>query len=477
MTIRRLSRPLLAGVLAASFQLPAASFQPSAASFQLPASSSRTAVGAQKPTPVPPLTLQRLEEIALQNNPTLRQAQAQIEAARGRARQAGAWPNPVIGYTAEEIPLRNDVRGGQHGVFVEQTVLLGGKRRLAGDVFRAEGAEAEALAALQRQRVLNTVRRSFYRSLAAQRRVDVQERLSSLVDEAVVVSRQLANVGAADKPDVLESEVEAFRARLELEQAKNRRAAVWRELSAVVGDPALPLQPLEGNIEAAVTEIDRDAALQQVLSRSPELAAARAAVERSRALVAQSGRAAFPDVFLRGEFTNNREPLEGAAARNVGPQFGLEAGVSLPLFDRNRGAISAARADLSRAESEARRIELELQSRFAGIYEQYLTALRSSETYRVEILPRAEEAYKLYLARYREMGAAYPQVLIARRSLLELSDAYLASLDAAARAVVDLQGFLAGDGLSAPARPGDPIEGSIETARTGSSDRGSRNED
>lgn len=425
-----------------------------------------------------PLTLERVEQIAMENNPTLRQAQAQIEAARGRARQAGAWPNPVIGYSAEEIPLANEVRGGQHGVFVEQTVPLGGKLGLGRNVFRAQATEAEALATLQRQRVLNAVRTAFYQSLAAERRVDVQERLSRLIDEAVIVSRQLANVGAADKPDVLESEVEAFRARVALEQAKNRRFAIWRELTAVMGDPALPVQPLAGSIESAIPEIDRDSALQLVLSRSPELAAARAAIERSRAIVSQSRRTTFPDLFLRGGFSNNREPRDDGPLRSIGSQVSFEAGVSVPLFDRNRGSIAAARADQGRAEAEVRRIELALHSRFAGAYEQYLTSLRSSETYRVEILPRAEEAYRLYLARYREMGAAYPQVLIAQRSLLQLSDEYLASLDDAWRAAIDVQGLLTMDGLSAPGRPGEPSEaGSMEGGRSRSTGGERRNEE
>ena len=33
--------------------------------------------------------------------------------------------------------------------------------------------------------------------------------------------------------------------------------------------------------------------------------------------------------------------------------------------------------------------------------------------YRDEIVPRAEESYRMFRARYEEMAAAYPQVLIA----------------------------------------------------------------
>src|SRR5262249_15133682 len=91
-------------------------------------------------------------------------------------------------------------------------------------------------------------------------------------------------------------------------------------------------------------------------------------------------------------------------------------------------------------------------------YADYLTALRDAEAYRSEILPRAEEAYRLYLTRYREMAAAYPQVLVAQRTFFEMSTEYLKSLNEAWRGALQLQGFLAGDGLDAPAATGDSGE-------------------
>ena len=84
---------------------------------------------AQQPASPPPagMTLADLERMAIENNPTIRAAQAQIDAARGRARQAGSWPNPVIGASAQEITLGDTDPRGAYGVFVEQPILLGGK--------------------------------------------------------------------------------------------------------------------------------------------------------------------------------------------------------------------------------------------------------------------------------------------------------------------------------------------------------------
>jgi cobalt-zinc-cadmium efflux system outer membrane protein len=128
------------------------------------------------------------------------------------------------------------------------------------------------------------------------------------------------------------------------------------------------------------------------------------------------------------------------------------------LFNRNGGGVAAARAEETKAQAEVTRLELALESRAVSQFAEYLTALRDAEAYRSEILPRAEEAYRLYLTRYREMAAAYPQVLVAQRTFFEMSTEYLGRLNEAWRAALQLQGFLAGDGLDAPASAVDSGE-------------------
>jgi cobalt-zinc-cadmium efflux system outer membrane protein len=56
------------------------------------------------------------------------------------------------------------------------------------------------------------------------------------------------------------------------------------------------------------------------------------------------------------------------------------------------------------------------------------------------------------------MAAAYPQVLVAQRTLFEMSNEYFESLTDAWRSALQLQGFLAGDGLDAPAAAGERTE-------------------
>ena len=408
-------------------------------------------------TQTPPITLAELEQLALQNNPTATAAAASIDAARGRTRQAGAWPNPVIGYSGEEIKTGDLDRRGEHGFFVEQTIPLGGKLRLSRDVFQKTIDRAEALRDLQRLRILSSVRQTFYSVLLTERRIEVQERLAALASEAVGVTAQLFNVGAADRPDYLEIEIESRRLQLQLNRSKNELFAVRAQLAALTGLREVAVRPIAGTIDAAIPELEREQVLRTLLEQSPELRAARAELERTRAVTARARRETYPDLFLRGGSNYNRERGEDTG-RPVGWEGALEAGVSVPLFNRNAGGIAASRADETRAQAEVTRLELALQSRGTSQFASYLTSLRAAEAYRTEILPRAEEAYRLYLTRYRDMAAAYPQVLVAQRTFFEMSNEYLESLNDAWRAALQLQGFLAGDGLDAPAGMGDASE-------------------
>lgn len=421
--------------------------------------------------PEAPLTLEALEQMALEHNPTVRQASASVDAARGRARQAGTWFNPTIGYAGEEIKPGEVIDLGEHGVFYDQQIPLGGKLRLSRQVFEREAAQASLLVDVQRERVLGAVRTLFYEILTTERRVDVLDRLSQLAWEAVDISRQLYNVGAADRTDVLESEIEADRTQLELTTARNRRFALWRRLAVTVGERSLMPRPLAGAVDK-LPEIAREAALAEILDRSPQIRAVRAEIERTRAVVDRARREPFPDLFVRVAGAYNRELLErgpGDTSRPIGWELATaEAGITVPLFNRNVGGVAAARADQLRAESDLRRLELATEARLTAVFEEYLTALRATEVYRTRVLPRAEESYQLFLARYREMGAAYPQVLVAQRTLFQMSEQYFENLERAWRAALRIRAFLIDeDGLGIPMRPGAmEVEASVRIAES-----------
>src|SRR5277367_1898260 len=77
------------------------------------------------------LRLEDLERMALAASPAIAQSAAETHAAAGLARQAGAYPNPVIGASGDHVAGGPVLRGGELGGFVEQRIVTGGKLGLS----------------------------------------------------------------------------------------------------------------------------------------------------------------------------------------------------------------------------------------------------------------------------------------------------------------------------------------------------------
>ena len=83
-----------------------------------------------------PLTLEAIESLACQNNPTLLQAQGQIEGEVGKAIQAGLWPNPTLSYVQEQIGVKG-TPGEFVGSAISQRIVTGHKLDLSRAKFLA----------------------------------------------------------------------------------------------------------------------------------------------------------------------------------------------------------------------------------------------------------------------------------------------------------------------------------------------------
>jgi cobalt-zinc-cadmium efflux system outer membrane protein len=399
------------------------------------------------------LTLEQLQQMALLSNPTLAQAKAGMRAAAGRSRQAGMWPNPTIGYSGEEI-RGGSFGGGEQGAFVQQNVILGGKLGLDRKIFAAEGQQAAAEADEQRLRVENGVRIAFYQSLAMQAMVETRGKLRDIAKDAAETTRQLFNVGQADQPDVLEADVEADQDELAVVTEEQEQQRAWSVLAAVVGKPDLPLAHLRGDLEK-LPEVNAGQILQTILHDSPAVKIAQLGVTRADAEMQRAQHESIPDLFLRAGYSYSFEQLGTVPPKAVGSEGFAEVGVNLPIFNRNQGNIAAADADRERASLEVERVALVLRQMAAPIVQNYASSRAIAERYRSRTLPNARKAYELYLRKYQEGAAAYPQVLIAQRTLVQLETSYINTLENVWINAAALQGLLLTDGLDLPAAPNE----------------------
>jgi len=394
------------------------------------------------------LRLEDLEQMALSDNPTMAQMQANVQAAEGLARQAGLYPNPTAGYYGDQI-RGGSFGGGEEGAFLSQTLVMGGKLGAARRVAQLGAKEAQTNSQAQRLRILGNVRALFYQVLAAQRMVEVRQNLVKLAGDAVQTSHELGNVGQADRPDILQAEVEQQQAEVSRRVAQQNLRASWKILATVVGKPDLEVSAVEGDLEA-IPEMNYEESLAAALSDSPEVKLAQQEVERAEAMLSQARKVPIPDLQVTGILMQSYEALPGSG-RPAGLMGGAQIGVELPIFDRNQGNIAAAKAGIENATQELVRVRLDLRRKLANLFRDYDAARSTALQYKTEMLPRAEQAYMLYRGNYQKMAAAYPQVLISQRTLFQLQVEYIQALDSTWQSALQIRAFGLTDGLAQPA--------------------------
>jgi len=383
------------------------------------------------------LTLADLEKMALTASPSLRQSGADVRAAQGRALQAGLYPNPVLGSSGEHISGTPGLRGGTVGGFVEQRFVTAGKLGLARRSGEQLTEAATQLQQAERLRVLIAIRTLYYEALGGERLLQVRREMEDLAARTAKTARESANLGRVDRPDVIAAEVEAQRAALSVTLAGNALDRTWREIAAMVSMPSLQRMALAGDIEQLPAA--DPTAIERIYAENPDLRAANSVRASAELLVDRARVEKIPDVVVRGGVRYNNELVSGFKA---GTEGFFDVGIQIPLFNRNQGALAAARAEAERARFEVDRQRQTLARRFAAVYRDYQDASAAAIRYRDQMIPAAMQAYDLYFANFAAMTAAYTQVLMTQRNLIQMREEYVMALIHAARATVELDGLL-----------------------------------
>ena len=395
-----------------------------------------------------PLKLQDFLSMADRNNPTLQQAAAMVRRSQAEAAQAALYPNPSIGYEGDQI-RGGSYGGGEQGGFVAQTIVLGGKLGLRRDVYQQQKQSDQIAAEAQEKRVHSEVTQSFYHALSAQQTVLVRGRLLGLATDAAQTARQLANVGQADSPDVLQAEVEQEQAAIDYTVSQREFIQRFRSLAAVAGTPATEIAPLDAALDAPPA-IDEARIVDTIVQQAPTVKEAQQQVAVAEARLKAAQREVVPDLQLRAGEQQNLEALPEAPGRKTGAQSFASVGIELPLWNRNQGNQQAASAEMEEARQEVTRSQLSLRRDADGLLQNYLSAKLETERYRTALLPRARRAYELYLVKYQSMAQAYPQVIVSQRTLFELEVHYIDALDRMWQNAIALENDTLQGGLEKP---------------------------
>lgn len=380
-----------------------------------------------------PIGVEELVQVAVGRNPRLARATFAIDAAQGRYVQAGLYPNPDLAVNWDEIGDRTGAGGILNLPRFTQQIVTGRKLSLSQAIVANEVNQATIAVMAERYAVIGSVRAAYYDLYALERKVVILDELVKLAGDAVKNGQTLLDNKQIARLDLVQLEVERARFSAEAEAARREIPAVRKRLAAAVGDPRYAVGSVAGPFED-VPQYDTDRTLETVLATHPEIRSAKVEVERAQAAIRRAEVEPIPNITFSTGYVRQYE--------NKSHDFQVGLSAPVPVWNRNQGNIRAAKAELGMAIQTVGRTENDLAERVAAALRIYSAAVKRAEQYRVEILPRAEETYKLSLEAFKGGQFEYLRVVQAQRAVAEARLEYNRSLGEAWRSAADLSALL-----------------------------------
>jgi cobalt-zinc-cadmium efflux system outer membrane protein len=385
-----------------------------------------------------PLTLADLQRIAMTTSPLLRQAMANVEAARGAAFQAGLPPNPTIGF--EDDTFGTTGGAGYVGGYAEQLIKTGNKLQLSRAAAAMDLRNAEVALRRAQMDLATRIRGGYFAVLVARENVRINSVLVHLVTKVYEGQVELVRHGGFEAVyAALYTRVLAVQQLAVLAQARHSYVGAWKQLAANMGAPAMPLYALAGRVDMPMPVFQYDKVLARVLSRHTEVMRAANSLQQARFNLLLAKVNAYPDVDLRVLIQKDYTGLPYEIAPSVA------VSLPLPIWNRNQGGIAQAQANLVYAATEPRNVRNTLTGTLAEAFNRYEYNRAVLAYYQNEILPTQVQVYNRLYERflYGEVGGLnIGDVIVAQQVLSGAISTYVTTLGATWQAVVDVTDFL-----------------------------------
>ena len=186
-----------------------------------PPADSETAADPAGPMLRHDLSLEQAIAVAEESHPVMAAARARVEAAEGRALQAGLYPNPVGILRMESAPFRGGTTGeAEYVAGVSLPLDVGGRTPAARRAAKLERDRAAEEAEATRAEIRVKIEGAFAVALYAERALGVQATARELSAKGVAVTRALLLAGEAMPEDLARAELDLVRADHEMQRAR-----------------------------------------------------------------------------------------------------------------------------------------------------------------------------------------------------------------------------------------------------------------
>ncbi len=387
------------------------------------------------PSPLPVVrnefTLAQAAQMAMANSPTLVEARARIEQARGHAIQVGLYPNP------QQNSGNPNQFGGANSLYsvgLSQEFVRGGKLRLNREAAMQGVTQSELDFIKRRFELLTNVRLQFIALMAAEQRIAVLRNLQKVAERSENTAVRLKQAEQGTEADVLLLRVELRRVEVGLRSAEFNREAVSKQLAATMGLPYLRIDNAVGTLSPKLPEFDDPQELERLLLSSSLVETARREIVKNQVLLRRAQVEPTPNLTLQTGYQYT--PSQPNSQALAGLYF------TIPIFDRNQGNIRSASASVRESVAQLSTVENDLMRQLAEAMGRYRTAQRTVQIYEQGILPDARKTLELVQALYSAGQVDLLKILQTQRSVVEANLDYIIALQSRFSEAATIAGLL-----------------------------------
>ena len=369
--------------------------------------------------------LEALIEEALQNNPEVRRAFADYQAALHRVPQATAVPDPSIAVTQFARTLETRVGSQQRMLALSQSIPGVGKRAAKGQLASKAAAVSDELYRAAQAEVVLRVKHAYYDLAFLDLALAASQEDEALLEHFEELARRRYAQGFGLQGDVLRLQAQITNAIHRRQQLLAQRVDLEAVLNALRDLPAdTPVNEVRfGDLPALNLKRDSLAAIGR--RERPELRAAFLQIEEREKSMHLARIQHRPDFTVGLTWGNIR--ARGAAADGVAipgdgkDSYAISVGLTLPLFrgkydagvreaaERYAAARFAYRDSARKMESEVRRVSFRIE-----------TIDRQLDLFERSLVPQAEQALRSTEAAYSNGTVEVTGLLDIQRMLLDV---------------------------------------------------------
>lgn len=325
------------------------------------------------------------EVIFLKNNIDVITQKLQIPQAEAREVQAKYWPNPKLSisevnlwrtYGIEELPplVGNWGKSSQISAEIEQVIQTAGKRRKTIELqqIEVEGAKFELQEVLRelKKSLRNTVTEILYNQ--EQQKV-YQSQISSIEKLTKSYNNQLnlGNISKAEYVRLKAQEVEFKKKLISLQQEIEDQQL---ELKALLMLPSSSYIVISGSLmlpEKQLSELEAPQWIEKAKENRPDILILKNTEKYAAKNLDIQNAMKTPDVAVSVGYDRGG---------NIMKDFiGLGVSFDLPVFDRNKGNIQAAKLELEKSQLETHKNLLKSENEIMSVFRNYIRTQEVSE--------------------------------------------------------------------------------------------------